>query len=95
MNAVLLENSEIVELLLQNSQINVNCTAPKYSKNYETEDDGNSPLHLSVKLGNLEIIMLLLTHNGIDVSIKNDKNEKPIDLTTNEQIIEVFNSIII
>ena len=43
-------------------------------------------LHLASKQGNLEIIKLLLMKKGIDINIKDDQGNKPIDYSNNHEI---------
>jgi len=54
----------------------------------EVNKEGQTPLHLAVKSGKIEIIELLMD-NGADKSIKDNKGKKPFDYATKE-IIHYF-----
>lgn len=93
---------EIVELLLANEKIDVNMkssSSKEESKSgsffcddsdEENNLDENTPLHLAVEYGNIEIINLLLKHNNINTEIKENNKKTPIQCTEDEEILNLF-----
>ena len=67
--AVTDEKKEIVEILLQDSRIDINIKSNEWT-----------PLHYAVNTGNEEIIMLLLMRPDINKGIVDDENKTPWDL---------------
>jgi len=56
----------------------------------EIEDNnGNSPLHLAAKENHFAIIKYLVDHCSADSTCVNLNSEKPIDLTTDQNIKNV------
>lgn len=65
----------------------------KYEKGVKKIDKEETPLHLAVVKGNIDIIELLLSHKNIDVNITDKQGRKPIELTHKEEIISLFNQL--
>ena len=47
-------------------------------------------LHLAAKIGNLEIIKLLLEKKEIDINIEDSHGKKPIDYSENHEIKQLL-----
>ena len=47
-------------------------------------------LHVAVKIGNEQIVKLLLATKGIDINIEDNKGKKPIEYTRNEEITQLL-----
>ena len=102
--AVEYKNLEILKVLLSNEKIDINNGFKKDEiiKEFKPEEEGEiksctnkeikrTPLHLAVKNQSIEIIKILLNQKNIDLNIKDDEGFKPIELTKNEQIKNLFN----
>ena len=55
------------------------------------ENHTSTPLHLAVQREYIDIIKLILQNKDVNVDIEDDQGKKPIDYTTNSQIIQLFN----
>ena len=82
--AVEKENLKIIKLLLSNDKIDVNIIN-------KSNNDEKSTLHLAVQNKNIDIIRFLLSFKNIDFNVKDDKEKKPIEYATNDEIIQLFN----
>lgn len=65
---------------------------PKKTENNidnERLPDGSTPLHNEVRAGNVKAIKLLITQ-GADITALDADRKKPIDYTSNPEIIEIL-----
>lgn len=97
-------NIKIINLLLAKKMINVNmtsyCSTSHCNFNdeeYKTLDDNDkeeefSALHFAVSKGFMEIVKLLLDQETIDVNSKDQLGRKPVELTNNAGIKELFDN---
>ena len=83
------KNIEAIQLLLSISEINVNEKSFFFYGNYRTHE--KTPLHLAVEKEYIEIIKILLEHKSIDVNVEDEKGKKPIDYTSNNEILKLLN----
>jgi ankyrin repeat protein len=67
-SAIIDNNRAIIELLLNNSRLDIN----------HQNVDGSTALHAALDLGNNDIALLLIAH-GANLSLANKEGEKPID----------------
>ena len=103
--AVDLGNIKIVQLLIDHEKIDVNIKSTHYEflfeKFIDVENQQNkensmnldyieTALHNAVRKGNVDIIKLLLGNKNVDVDVIDKQGRKPIELTKNEEIINVF-----
>lgn len=93
-------NVEIVNILLSQPDIdvnekiesrnNINDLEFRSTTQYKTS---TTALHIAVINKDLEIIKLLLNHKKINVNAVDNQNKKPIDLTNNAAIKDLFKNI--
>ena len=103
--AVDLGNIKIVQLLIDYKKIDANIKSTHYEflfeKFIDVENQQNkensmnldyieTALHNAVRKGNVDIIKLLLGNKNVDVNVIDKQGRKPIELTKNEEIINVF-----
>ena len=50
-------------------------------------------MHLAVSNQNMNIISNLLKNKDIDINAKNEEGKKPIELTNNQDIIDLFHKM--
>ena len=79
MVAVIKGYIEIAELLLQNKMSDINIS----------DDDGDSPLHWAVLLGNESMTQFLL-NNGVDIGAKNRHGNNAIMIACINQRLEIL-----
>lgn len=77
---------KLLKFLISATKIDVNIkTSNPSCKEHRT------PLHLAVLMKNIEIIKLLLNHDGIDINAVNKDGKKPIDYTDDDEIKKLIN----
>ena len=76
-------HKEIVEILLNEEEIDVNCQS----------DLMMTPLHIAARKGFADIVKLLITDRRINPSITDIKNLTPLEVAQNEQIIKLLEPI--
>lgn len=59
-------------------------------KEKREEKSFSSPLHLAVKKENLELIILLVNHKGIDLNAKDEQGKIPFDYASTEEIKQLL-----
>ena len=74
---------DIVEILLKEDEIDVNCQS----------DLLQTPLHLAAKNGFLEIVKILINDSRVNPSITDIKNLTPLEVTQNQFIKEILEPI--
>ena len=94
------ENIEIINLLLTKDNIDVNIPYilnQFYIKfkiisfnSIRNRIQEKTPLHLAVEKNYIKIIKILLAHKNIDVDIEDKQGKKPIDYTSNNDIIKLL-----
>ena len=77
------DDINIVKLLLSTNKIDVNAL------NIE-KHTSMTALHKAVLSNNKEIIQILLNYQSIDINIKDNLGRKPIQLTKDQEIIDLF-----
>ena len=70
------------------SDIDVNKQSFGFYDKNQTEI--NAPLHLAAKIGNIEIIRLLLGKKDICINIEDKCGKKPIDYAKNQEIKQLL-----
>lgn len=53
-----------------------------------------APLHLAVLIGSIVIVKNILKTKNVDVNAKDIKGNRPVDLTNNDEIKQLFNDFI-
>ena len=90
--AVDIENTEIVKLLLASDKIDVNAiTKLEKKEGDEIKFKTKTALHFAVENSSKDIIKILLADDRIDVNVENEQGKKPIECTTKNEIIQLFN----
>ena len=82
------KNIEAIQLLLSLGEINVNEKSFYFHGNNQIQE--KTPLHLAVEKEYIEIIKILLENKNIDVDIEDEQGKKPIDYTSNNEIIKML-----
>lgn len=62
-----------------------------YSLNVQDEN-GDTPLHLAVQKEGLEELVVALVNNGAEVTTRNHKNKKPVDVAVSKQTKKALKS---
>lgn len=88
--AILKNNIDIIELLLNQQKIDVNMKSMIRENWYANDMLLRTALHASVINKQIKIIKMLLQHKNIDMNIVDEKGKKPIDYTEDEIIKELF-----
>lgn len=83
------EQLKIREKANENITKFINNFSPIYNKPKKIVE---TSLHLAVRNKSIKIIDALLKNKNINIKITNEKGEKPIDLTKDKKIIELFNT---
>lgn len=68
--------------------------ATKTNKSNKKIIKERTALHYAVETGNIELISLLIKHNGIDLYKQDEQFKTPVEYTQNDQIIEIFKNAI-
>ena len=82
------KNADAIKALLSRAEIDVNEKSYHQLGNKPIEE--RAALHLAVEIGDLEIIKLLLEKKDIDINIEDSKNRKPLDYSSNDEIIKLL-----
>lgn len=100
--AVQNDNIEIVKMLVEHKNIDINLKSSLYYwhckgiferenqqliiEEIKEENKEETPLHIAVSKGNLNIIKTLLTNKNININATDNKERKPIELSEDKEI---------
>ena len=76
--AVINNNSQMLEILLQSPDLDINIT----------NDAGETPLYYAAKFGKSSIVFRLLVTPGIDINRKANNNQTPLDIARKQKNTE-------
>lgn len=63
-----------------------NPSLPYLDVNYRDPANGNTPLHVAAQLGRTEVVQMLLKQQGINDSLQNYRNQRPLDVARSSTI---------
>ena len=81
--------NKIVKIILAHPHVDINlrnlCSA---------SSGGDTPLHIAVRNGNVEVVRMIMSHAKVDMNVLNADHKKPVALAAlghNKKIFEMLN----